>query len=137
MSPPWVYEGTDGALVLYNGVTRATRITKLAPGSTIRVEVIGTLPKPFAGEPSSGFLAVKGVCTMVTITFADRETEKRALAFLLGRFSGRVLRSGEHLVPEAALEALADQNIPFTVQGKATYEQQVAAIRGDATPSVQ
>jgi len=33
---------------------------------------------------------------MVTITFEDRETEKRALAFLLGRFSGRVLRSGEH-----------------------------------------
>ena len=25
---------------------------------------------------------------MVTITFSDRETEKRALAFLLGRFSG-------------------------------------------------
>jgi hypothetical protein len=70
---------------------------------------------------------------MVTITFADRATEKRALAFLLGRFSGRVLRSGEHLVPDAALEALADQNISFTVRGKATYEQQVAAIRGAAS----
>lgn len=74
---------------------------------------------------------------MVTITFADRETEKRALAFLLGRFSGKVLASGEHLVPEAALEALADQNIPFMVKGKATYEQQVAAIRGASTPPVQ
>lgn len=74
---------------------------------------------------------------MVTITFADRDTEKRALAFLLGRFSGRVLRSGEHLVPEAALEALADQSIPFTVKGKTTYEQQVAAIRGDASAPVQ
>jgi hypothetical protein len=52
---------------------------------------------------------------MVTITFPDRETEKRALAFLLGRFSGRALRSGEHLVPESALEALADQYIPFKV----------------------
>src|SRR4249920_1878483 len=71
---------------------------------------------------------------MVTITFPDKDTEKRALAFLLGRFSGRVLRSGEHLVPEAALEALADQNIPFTVKGKTTYEQQMAAIRGAATP---
>jgi hypothetical protein len=57
---------------------------------------------------------------MVTISFADRDTEKRAIAFLLGRFSGQVLRSGEHLVPEAALEALAQQNIPFTVKGKAT-----------------
>jgi hypothetical protein len=74
---------------------------------------------------------------MVTITFADRATEKRALAFLLGRFSGRVLRSGEHLVPEAALEALADQNISFTVRGKATYEQQVAAIRGAAPAPAQ
>jgi len=74
---------------------------------------------------------------MVCITFADRETEKRALAFLLGRFSGRVLRSGEHLVPEAALEALADQGISFTVKGKATYEQQVAAIRGAASSPVQ
>ena len=74
---------------------------------------------------------------MVTIRFPDRETEKRALAFLLGRFSGRVLKSGEHIIPEAALEALADQNIPFTVQGKATYEQQVAAIRGAAPTPVQ
>jgi hypothetical protein len=74
---------------------------------------------------------------MVTVTFPDRETEKRALAFLLGRFSGRVLSSGEHLIPEAALEALADQNIPFTVKGKTTYEQQVAAIRGLTPSSVQ
>ena len=73
---------------------------------------------------------------MVTITFPDRETEKRALGFLLGRFSGRVLKSGEHLVPEAALEALADQNIPFFVQGKSTYEQQIAAIRDIAPATI-
>ncbi len=71
---------------------------------------------------------------MITITFTDRETEKKALGFLLGRFSGSVLKTGEHLVPEAALEALANQNIPFSVQGKATYEQQIAAIR-DTSPS--
>ena len=65
---------------------------------------------------------------MITIVFPDRETEKRGLAFLLGRFSGRVLKTGEHLVPEAALEALAGENISFTVKGKATYEQQVAAL---------
>ncbi|MEX2169032.1 MAG: hypothetical protein WD851_06960 [Pirellulales bacterium] len=52
---------------------------------------------------------------MITVTFPDRDTEKKALGFMLGRFSGRVLRSGEHLVPEAALEALADQNIPCVV----------------------
>ena len=73
---------------------------------------------------------------MITITFSDRDTQKRALGFLLGRFSGRVLKSGEHLVPEAALEALADQNIPFTVQGKSTYEQQIAAVRDTAPATI-
>lgn len=56
MPLPWVYEGTDGTLILYNGVTRATRIAKLAPGTLIRVEVIGRLPKPFAAEPKIGDL---------------------------------------------------------------------------------
>lgn len=54
MPPPWVYEGTDEVLMLYNGVTRATRIAKLSPGTLIRVEVIGKLPKAFAAEPSIG-----------------------------------------------------------------------------------
>ncbi len=74
---------------------------------------------------------------MVTIVFPDRETEKKALGFLLGRFSGRVLRSGEHIVPEAALEALARQNISFTVKGMTTYAQEVAALRGDGASPVQ
>ena len=65
---------------------------------------------------------------MVTIIFADRDTEKRALAFLLGRFSGKVLASGEHLVPEAALEALADQNIPFTVKGTNLWVSQSGSV---------
>ena len=56
MPPPWVYEGTDGVLMLYNGVTRATRIAKLAPGRLIRVEVIGKLPRAFASEPRIGDL---------------------------------------------------------------------------------
>ncbi len=64
---------------------------------------------------------------MITIRFPDKETERRALGFLLGRFSGRVLKSGEHIVPAAAVEALAEQGIPFAVEGKSTYEQQVAA----------
>jgi hypothetical protein len=74
---------------------------------------------------------------VVLITFADKAIERNALAFLLGRFSGRVLKGGEHLVPESALEALADHNIPFFVKGKASYEQQVAAIRGTAATTVQ
>lgn len=42
--------------MLYNGVTRATRIAKLAPGNLIDVEVIGRLPKAFGGEPRIGDL---------------------------------------------------------------------------------
>jgi hypothetical protein len=56
MPPPWVYEGTDGELMLYNGVTRATRIAKLAPGTLIRVEVIGRLPIPVATAARVGDL---------------------------------------------------------------------------------
>jgi hypothetical protein len=33
-------------MVIYNGVTRATRIAKLAPGTPIRVEVIGDFKRP-------------------------------------------------------------------------------------------
>ena len=54
MPPPWVYEASDGVLVLYNGVTRATRIAKLAPGTLIRVEVIGKLRRAAAGDPKIG-----------------------------------------------------------------------------------
>jgi hypothetical protein len=60
---------------------------------------------------------------MVTITFPDRDTEERALGFLIKRFSGKFFRSGEHIVPEAALGALAKQGIPFTVKGMATYDK--------------
>lgn len=56
MPPPWVYEGTDGELVLFNGVTRATRIAKLAPGTLIRVEVIGKLRAAFGSLPTIGDL---------------------------------------------------------------------------------
>ncbi len=73
---------------------------------------------------------------MITITFPDRETEKRAIGFLIRRFSGRILKSGEHIVPEAALEALASQSIQFTVLGKTTYEQYSATVRDIAPASV-
>ena len=56
MPAPWVYRGADGALMIYNGVTRATRIARLAPGTLIRVEVIGTLPRPVAHLPKIGDL---------------------------------------------------------------------------------
>jgi hypothetical protein len=56
MPPLIVYEAADGVLVIYNGVTRATRIAKLAPGTLVRVEVIGRLQRAYAKEPKIGDL---------------------------------------------------------------------------------
>jgi len=74
---------------------------------------------------------------MVVITFPDPVTQKKALGFLLGRYSGQVLKTGEHLVPEAALAALAERNLSFTVHGQASYEKQTAALRSAASGPVQ
>jgi hypothetical protein len=49
-----VYRGTDGELVIYNGVTRATRVAKLLPGQSIRVEVIDDLKTPVGHLPNVG-----------------------------------------------------------------------------------
>lgn len=56
MPPLWVAEGADGVLVIYNGVTRATRAAKLAPGTLVRVEVIARLRRAMASEPKIGDL---------------------------------------------------------------------------------
>jgi len=49
-----VYAGSDGALMIFDGVTRATRIAKLRPGTQVRVEVIGDLPSRCGGLPTVG-----------------------------------------------------------------------------------
>jgi hypothetical protein len=54
MPAPFVYRATDGELVLGDGVTRATRVAKLLPGTTIRVEVIGNLKVPGSPMPKLG-----------------------------------------------------------------------------------
>src|SRR6266849_323682 len=48
MPPLLAYEGSDGLLELVDGVTRATRVAKLSPGTKVRVEVIGKLRRPRA-----------------------------------------------------------------------------------------
>ena len=48
------YEGSDGVLELYDGVTRATRVARLLPGTTVRVEVIGKLGRPKANNRRVG-----------------------------------------------------------------------------------
>ena len=49
-----VYRGSDGELVIYSGVTRATRVAKLLPGQTVRVEVIDDLRTPVGHLPTVG-----------------------------------------------------------------------------------
>jgi hypothetical protein len=44
----------DGALVIYDGVTRATRIAQLLPGQLIPIDVIGDLPSPGLNYPTVG-----------------------------------------------------------------------------------
>lgn len=54
MPPPVVYEGTDGVLLVYDGVTRATRMARLAPGTLIRVQVVGRIRRAFGPDPKIG-----------------------------------------------------------------------------------
>ena len=54
MPPLLVYEGSDGVLQLIDGVTRATRVAKLLPGTKVRVEVLGRLRRPKAGNRRIG-----------------------------------------------------------------------------------
>src|SRR5262245_36385440 len=49
-----VYRGTDGELIVYNGVTRATRIAKLSPGQSVRIELVDDLPTPGKHLPTVG-----------------------------------------------------------------------------------
>src|SRR5438132_5585615 len=51
MPPIWVTEGSDGALVINDGVTRATRAAKLAPGRLVTVEIIARVRRPVGRLP--------------------------------------------------------------------------------------
>lgn len=74
---------------------------------------------------------------MIRIRFPDSAVERRGLGFLSGRFSYRTWANGETLVPEAALAAMAVENIPFVVEGPASYERNVPALRNPPAPAVQ
>ena len=54
MPPPWVYRGADGALMIYDGVTRATRVATLLPGRLVQVEVVRDLPAAYGHLPTIG-----------------------------------------------------------------------------------
>ncbi len=54
MPPVLAYRGSDGAIMIYDGVTRATRVAWLLQGRTIRVEVMRAIAKPFGHLPLLG-----------------------------------------------------------------------------------
>jgi hypothetical protein len=54
MPPLEVKRGSDGALVIYDGVTRATRVARYLPGTHVTVEVTGRLAGPVGGLPTVG-----------------------------------------------------------------------------------
>jgi hypothetical protein len=54
MPPPEVKRGSDGELVLFDGVTRATRAANYLPGTPITVEVTGKLKGPVGALPKVG-----------------------------------------------------------------------------------
>ena len=56
MPPLLVSRGSDGELVINDGVTRASRVAKLSAGTPVRVEVIDDLPIPVGSYPSVGDL---------------------------------------------------------------------------------
>ena len=55
MPPLFVTRGKDGLLRIIDGVTRATRVAKLLPGQTVRVEVVDNHPSwDFSRHPTVG-----------------------------------------------------------------------------------
>jgi hypothetical protein len=54
MPVPEVKRGSDRELVIFDGVTRATRVAKYLPGTMMTVEVTGDLSRPVGGLPTIG-----------------------------------------------------------------------------------
>jgi hypothetical protein len=73
---------------------------------------------------------------MILIRFPDVDAKRRALGFLAGRFSFKSWSSGELVVPDSALAYIAAESIPFSVEGPATYERLISAIRDPAAANV-
>jgi hypothetical protein len=73
---------------------------------------------------------------MIRIHFRDEAEKRKAFAFLMGRYSFKSFATGEMLLPEYALPALAREGVSFVVEGPATYEQITAAFRNPPAQAV-
>lgn len=66
---------------------------------------------------------------MVRIRFPDSAMERRALGWLPGRFSFKTWANGDMVLSDLALPYLTKEGISYTVEGPATYEQQLPTVR--------
>lgn len=73
---------------------------------------------------------------MIRIRFTDEASKRRALGYLMGRFSFKSWATGEMLVPDYALPSLALEGISYIVEGPATYEQIIEAVRNPPASAV-
>jgi hypothetical protein len=73
---------------------------------------------------------------MIVIRFPDEDAKRRALGYLAGRFSFKSWATGEMIVPEFALPYLATEGIPFSVEGPASYERIVSAVRNPPASAI-
>ena len=71
---------------------------------------------------------------MVIVQFPDSHSERRALGYLAGRFSGKTWANGDTMIPEEALAHLAAEGIEFTVKGRPNYAREYAPLR-DSSPT--
>jgi hypothetical protein len=72
---------------------------------------------------------------MVIVRFPTIQIRRPALAYLLGRFSGKSWATGEVMVPEQALSHMAAEGILFTVEGPATYERVLRLNQASGAPN--
>ncbi len=73
---------------------------------------------------------------MVVIHFPDAESKRRALGFMAGRFTFKSWATGEMVVPNSALAYMANEGIRFVVEGPATYERIISAVRNPPASTV-
>jgi hypothetical protein len=73
--------------------------------------------------------------SMILIRFPDDTAKRKALGFLIGRFSLKSWATGELIIPVVSLPALAMKRIRFIVEGPATYAQLVPMLQSRAFPA--
>lgn len=66
---------------------------------------------------------------MVLIRFPDANSKRQALGSLAGRFTFKIWATGEMIVTETALAHLTVADIPFFVEGQATYERLISTVQ--------